>query len=44
MEETKRGIQNELYEAPETIVQELKSEGVICTSATMNGTFEEESI
>ena len=38
---------NELYEAPITEVVEVKQEGVICASdvnATMNGTFEEETI
>lgn len=39
---------NELYEAPITEVVEVKQEGVICISgdvnATMNGTFEEETI
>lgn len=38
----------ELYEAPTISVVEMKQEGVICTSgnvnATMNGTFEEETI
>ena len=37
---------NELYEAPITEVVEVKQEGVICASvnATVNGTFEEETI
>ena len=39
---------NELYESPVTEVVEVKQEGVICASgdvnATMNGTFEEETI
>jgi len=29
--------QNELYEAPESIVQELKFEGIICTSGDVPG-------
>ena len=36
----------ELYEAPSTLIFEVKAEGVICTSgnvnASMNGTWEEE--
>ena len=38
----------ELYDAPSTIVFEVKTEGVICASgsvnATMNGTWDEEDI
>ena len=38
----------ELYEAPSTQIFEEKTEGVICTSgsvnATMNGTWDEEDI
>ena len=38
----------EFYEAPSTLVFEVKTEGVICTSgdvnATMNGTFTEVDI
>ena len=32
------------YEAPEVEPVEIKTEGVVCASATMDGTFEEESI
>jgi len=39
---------NELYESPITEVVEVKTQGIICVSgnvsATMNGTFEEETI
>ena len=40
--------ERELYDAPTVMVVEVHQEGVICTSgdvnATMNGTFEEETI
>ena len=41
-------MKKEKYDAPTVTAVEMKQEGVICTSgnvnATMNGTFEEETI
>lgn len=41
-----KGQEKLFYEAPSTLIFEVKAEGVICTSgdvnASMNGTWEEE--